>query len=116
MGRKPAAKSCCPDQHPCLVHIMNESWPSIFFSHSHNKAIQIGIYELGVNLVAYVAKPLMWAGSEMWSARKQNQLQITKPKMHDCFMSTVLQTSYNMKSAGYGKFCYMPSALTIHCP
>lgn len=113
MGRKPAAKSCCPDQHPCLVHIMNESWPSIFFSDSHDKAIQIGIYELGVNLVAYVAKPLMWAGSEMWSARKQNQLQITKPKMHDCFMSTVLQTSYNMKSAGYGKFCYMPSAL---CP
>jgi hypothetical protein len=56
------------------AHIVNESWPSIFFSGSHDEAIQTGIYELGVNLVAYVAKPLMWVGSEMWSARRQHQL------------------------------------------
>ena len=69
-----AAKICRLDQQPCLAHIMNESWPSILFSGSHDEAIQVGIYELGVNLVAYVAKPLMWVGSEMWSARKQNRI------------------------------------------
>lgn len=77
---------------------MNESWPSIFFSGSRNKAIQTGIYELGVNLVAYVAKPLTWVGSEMWSARKQNKTkpQTTKPKMHDCSNSPMQMASHDI--------------------
>ena len=58
-GLQNGCENMLPRPAALPTRIVNESWPSIFFSGSHDEAIQTGIYELGVNLVAYVAKPLM---------------------------------------------------------
>lgn len=82
VGCTMAAPECCQDYYSCLLHAMNQvSVAFLLISAVITKSYPHGeIYELGVNLVAYVARPLMWVGSEMWSAQRKTHVLMAAAK------------------------------------